>query len=151
MPSGDEQAAFEYNTVFERLVDKADGGSEVVGLIAYGIYKVSKRQWLTDFKKGSGEKPSDEHVTVFAASQTDVTLDGYKAQAQQILAAYAEGILSEERPKIIKDAVRGLFWSSVASSIVASFFFSLFLLGVAFIAALLGYGLPIQINVPKIG
>lgn len=141
----------EYNPVFERLVDNEDGEGKVVGLIAYGIYKVSKRQWVTEFRQSNGEKPSEDHMRIFAATQTEVSLDGYKAQAEQLLAAYAEAVLAEAKPKITKDAVQGLFGSSVLSSLLASFIFSIVLLALAFVAALMGYGLPVQITIPKVG
>lgn len=140
----------EYNRVFERLVDSAeDGRGQAIGLIAYGIYKISKRQWVTKFKDDTGARPDESQMRHFASTQTDTNLDGYRAQAEQLLAAYAEVILLEARPKIIKDALHGQFRSSILASIIASFVFSLILLGVALIAAWFGFGFPIQISIPR--
>ena len=149
-PKASDGSSYNYNTVFERLVDDInDGRSQVVGIIAYGMYKISKREWITEHREQVGAAPGDDDMRKFALAQTNTNLDGYRAQAEQILASYAEALLAEERPKIIKDALRGTFWSSVWSSIVATFIFSIILICMVIIAEKLGFGVPIQISIPK--
>lgn len=47
-----------YNQVFEKLVGDADAHDErLIGLIAYGLYKVSKRQWICSLKNRMGDAP----------------------------------------------------------------------------------------------
>lgn len=149
MESGPPDSSF-YNPVLGRLVGEEGSDPSVQGLIAYGIYKISKRQWITDFKSQNRRPPSAVEAQQFASSQTETVLAGYRAQAAELLADYAGAILAEEKPKIEKEALRGMFWSAVLSSIVASFLFALILLGFAVVAAFLGYGLPVQINIPRI-
>ena len=45
----------QYNTVYERLVLRDD---DLVGLIAYALYKQRKRAWVVDFQ--IPEKPGSE-------------------------------------------------------------------------------------------
>lgn len=139
-----------YNPVLEKLVGQEGADASVQGLIAYGMYKISKRQWVTDFKIQNRRPPTQIESQQFASSQTETVLAGYRAQAAELLADYAGAILAEEKPKIEKEALRGMFWSAVLSSIVASFLFALILLGFAVVAAFLGYGLPLQINIPRV-
>lgn len=136
-----------YNPVFERLA----GGQEdrLTGSIAYALYKNSKREWLQRFEEEHGHRPTDADLRQFAAAQTKSTLDGYRAQADQILAGYVDNIINEQRPKILADALKGDFWRSFWPSFWASVAFTSVLLLLALIAAVLGYGLPIQINIPR--
>jgi hypothetical protein len=48
---GADQAANEpdYNSIFEELVDgNADQQNELVGIVAYTLYKKAKREWAKD-------------------------------------------------------------------------------------------------------
>lgn len=135
-----------YNPIFERLVDAADNErNAVIGMIAYSIYKISKREWVRNYRAENGHRPDEADMRRFAASQTQVNLEGYKAQAEGLLASYARQILAEEKPRIEKDALRGQFWSAVGASILGTGLFSLALLCLVLIAA--HYGVPIP--VPK--
>ena len=41
----------DYNTVFQQLVSEADPAEkQLIGLVAYGLYKVSKREWVMTFR-----------------------------------------------------------------------------------------------------
>lgn len=52
-----ESEAPDYNPVFEQLVDKAD--HKLVGLVAYGLYKLAKREWIKAHIQKGGLAPTD--------------------------------------------------------------------------------------------
>jgi hypothetical protein len=135
-----------YNPVFERLVEASD--QPLTGAIAYAFYKSSKREWVLRFRQETGRPPTDEDLRQFVATQTKATLDGYRAQAEQILANYASDVIKDERPKILAEAPQGDLWRAFWPSFRASVGFTSVLLLLALIAAILGYGLPVQINIP---
>lgn len=136
-----------YNTVFEQLVSEAEPGEkQLVGLVAYGLYKLSKREWVLDHKSEHGAKPSDADHKAYAKSQTSIILDGYRSQATEIVATYASTVLENERPKIVTDALRGSFMRSFWPSLAAAVAFAAILSLIVIIAAINGFGLPIQID-----
>jgi hypothetical protein len=131
-----------YNTVFERLSEKS---SELAGAVAYALYKNAKRQWIQEFRTKNGRRPTADECKHHTSTQTDAILDAYMAQADQILAQYAQDIIKEESPRILSEALKGDFWPSFWASIA---FMSVLAILVV-IAALFGFGLPIQITIPS--
>ena len=139
------QASSRYNSVFEQLVDEAEDGAEtLVGLVAYGLYKVGKREWVLDVRKESGAKPTDEQLLAHAKSQTSTVLEGYRSQAAEIVATYANAIVESERPGILREAIRGTFMRSFWPSFAASVAFAAILSLIVIIAAINGFGIPIE-------
>lgn len=144
-PPPEEEAPENYNTVFEQLVDNADEGeSTLVGLIAYGLYKSAKREWIVRYQNERGTHPSHDDLRKYAQMQTDTSLNGFRSQAIEILASYADSFMQVERPRILKDALTGNFWRSFWPSLVASFAFAAIILVLVGIAALRGTEFPIS-------
>lgn len=138
-----------YNNVFDRLVGDADHQSESLlsSLVAYGLYKLSKRQWLLTHKRGNDTTPAESDYRTFAASQTDEALEAYRARANQIVALYANTVMDTESPKLLKEAVKGSFWRAFWPSFLATVIFTALIIVIVLAAALNGIGLPIQISV----
>lgn len=86
-----ESAAKTYNTVFERLVDDEDEETEIVGMLAYALYKQSKREWVI-------ENPNDKD----GYRLTTRDLGRLRDQAEQMLISYASVVVDAERPEIEK-------------------------------------------------
>lgn len=143
-PDGDDQY---YNPIFEKLVPNADQHEELlIGLVAYGLYKVSKREWVVGFRERHGRAPNDAEYRAHVDSHTGVVLDGYKSQATDIVGVYAAAVLESEKPKIERDALKGSFSRSFWPSFWASMAFTAVLVMLVLIASTLGVGLPIQLN-----
>jgi hypothetical protein len=49
-----------YNTVYEKLVQRDD---DLIGLIAYALYKQHKRDWLIAYRQREGREPSAAELT----------------------------------------------------------------------------------------
>jgi hypothetical protein len=68
-----------YNTVDERLVLRDD---DLIGLMAYALYKQRKRAWVLDFKAQKNRTPnSDEHSSLIIGETTAARLKDYSQQA----------------------------------------------------------------------
>ena len=50
------------NPIFEMLVS---GDNDIVGLVAYSIYKQNKRDWLMAFSKSRGREPNEDEVAAY--------------------------------------------------------------------------------------
>ncbi|HEX8666022.1 MAG TPA: hypothetical protein VF744_18565 [Beijerinckiaceae bacterium] len=135
-----------YNPAFEKLSAARSG--PLTGALAYALYKTAKREWVREFRTRHGRPPNNEEYRHHSATQTDAILNAYVAQADQILGVYAQNVIRQERPKILEEALKGDFWRSFWPSLAASIAFALLLVVIVAIAAVLGFGLPVQINVP---
>lgn len=119
----------EYNPIFEQLVDgNADQHNELVGIVAYALYKRAKREWALDMRDRTGRKPTEEQLSDYIRSWTSSRLEGLKTEAAGILAAFADYVVQEQEPRILKDAVKGRFWRSVGTSMAANFFYTILLI-----------------------
>ena len=84
----------------------------------------------------------------YAAMQTDAVLNSHRASAEKILEIYAGTLKDDIKSRILEDALKGSFSRSFWPSFWASFAFTAVLLAVVVIAALLGFGFPVQISLP---
>jgi len=143
---GQPPAGEAYNKAFEVLVEKAD--HPMVGFIAYGLYKYSKREWVMAHIEQYGLAPSPNEYDNYAQSQTGTTMEGYRAQARQAVQEFVGVVVDDARPKIREEALRGSFWRGVWQSLVAAIIFALGLAIILFIAAYNGASLPITFSIP---
>jgi hypothetical protein len=86
----------QYNTVYERLVLRDD---DLIGLIAYALYKQRKRAWLVDFKSQKSRAPSpDEQSSYIIGETTAARSNDYRQQAEASLGAYADQVIKSATP-----------------------------------------------------
>lgn len=57
----------ERNAVFESLVT---GDADIVGLVAYSIYKQNKHDWLVAFDKAKGRGPNENEVAAYILGES---------------------------------------------------------------------------------
>lgn len=63
---------------------------DLAGLIAYGLYKLSKRDWLSAFQQANAREPSAAELDAFVIGErTERRLAGYRRQAESGLATLA--------------------------------------------------------------
>jgi hypothetical protein len=67
-----------YNPIFERLVDPPDGELLVEGFIAYGLYKIAKREWVSEFRARERRKPTDAELDSYVSTWTASQLQGQR-------------------------------------------------------------------------
>lgn len=128
-----------YNPIFERLYDRE--GGRLAGFVAYGIYKIAKREWAADIREQHGRAPNQDELKHYIGTWTLSRLDGLRQEADQALGRYAEEVVEEARPQILREALQGSFWRSVGASITAATLYTLILIALAVIAAVMGVDL----------
>lgn len=121
-----------YNFIYEQLVKSED---DLVGLIAYAIYKKHKIEFITRIKKEKGQDPTEEECNAFfKASTTESQLAKYRNDAQSILSDVVANTTNEELERyereMLADYERRIkkclppWWQNVFWSVIASFIFS---------------------------
>ncbi|MDY0142843.1 MAG: hypothetical protein RBR97_13215 [Bacteroidales bacterium] len=130
-----------YNHIYSKLVE---GEYDILGHIAYSIYKQQKIDHIEDFKKENGKEPSDQELIPFNKfTLSKTSIEGYRIQAERILQSFTDNILEEtiievendckknqsellnEIIKPIKPPSKGrFFWNGVLQSIIGAFMFS---------------------------
>lgn len=110
-----------YNFIYEQLVKSED---DLVGLIAYAIYKKHKIEFITRIKEKEGREPTDDECkTFFDASTTESQLVKYRNDAQSILSDVVANTTNEELERyereMLADYERRI--KKVSASLVAKY------------------------------
>jgi hypothetical protein len=97
----------EHNRAYEQLVS---GDDDLIGLIAYSLYKKDKRDFYIGWQEQHGSPPQADHVRAFSA--TVLTLGQqlrYRTAARDMIDAYAKTVSDAEKPLVEKGAVTDRF------------------------------------------
>ncbi len=120
-----------YNAMYERL---GEGSSNRVhGYIAYGLYKNAKREWIRQFEVDNGRKPKIAEVKAYVDGYAPQMLEVFQSQAGSVLAEFADGAVSDAKPGIVEEALKGGFWRSVIQSISANILYTLALIAIVLV------------------
>lgn len=120
-----------WNPIFENLVGPPNEENKIVGYIAYGEYKKSKREWTKKIRDTQHRGPTDEELRQFIESWTESRIEGLKKEAYQIVAEFTSEVVEEVKPDIEREALRGQFWKGVSQSILGASLYTLLLIGIA--------------------
>jgi alkanesulfonate monooxygenase SsuD/methylene tetrahydromethanopterin reductase-like flavin-dependent oxidoreductase (luciferase family) len=105
-----------HNRMYEQLV--VQNGNKVQGFIAYGLYKSAKREWVHKYLADHGRSPKAAEVAAYVSAYTSQTIEAFEAQAAGVLSQFAGGVVSDARPEIVEQTLKGTFWKAVAQAIV---------------------------------
>lgn len=126
-----------YNFIYEKLVVSED---DLVGLIAYGIYKKHKIEFITRIKEEQKREPTDEECrSFFIASTTSSQLEKYRSQAENMLLEMAGNITDNELRQYETDMLKNYrkeisscvpsnwssFFISIGAGVVSAFLFAI--------------------------
>ena len=94
-----------YNFIYRQLVKDE---SDVVGHIAYSLYKADKISFIEDYKKKhENQEPSDERFEHFHESCClPANIQRYRMQAVEILQGFVDDTLEETTKQIEADYVK---------------------------------------------
>jgi hypothetical protein len=151
-----------YNYVYSKLVSEH---SDVMGHIAYSIYKKNKIEYI-EKKKQEGIALTDAELIPFNdISSTESAIENYNAMARKIMRSFIEGVLSREDIRckkmaiakhsvILKRIIEPLytpFWKNVLAGVIASVIFTLILALLFFIKSFgdLNISLTFQPKAPQ--
>lgn len=115
-----------YNFIYSQLVHDA---GDLVGLIAYGLYKRDKIEFIAKYKANHSQEPNGEAFKAFHEfSTTDGRLASYRKQAEDILATFSAEMLEEQAAEIQAEYDSQLteelkqahpFWQGVWQNLIA--------------------------------
>lgn len=96
-----------YNPIFEKLVidTEEDSSDRLIGILAYGEYKLNKYEYFNDFHAKFDRALKDEEEEQFLLCFNDRRLDEMRSSAETRLYAFADTYLDEQLSSIQKDAV----------------------------------------------
>lgn len=142
-----------YNYIYKQLVTD---NKDVVGHVAYALYKSSKIEYIEKFKQEhNGNPPSESDLKPFHdMSCTDSSIDRYKTKAIEITRNFLDATLSETVRQIEYDYVTSQdrhlesiiepikplgkwrqFWWGVLQSVLGAFFFAVIVAAFIFITS----------------
>lgn len=122
-----------YNYIFSELVNDED---DILGQLAYSVYKRQKIEYIHAFKERNGTDPLDCDLAAFHdISNSSSQLEAYRTQATRLATNFLESSLSTETDELaafyssraaneIRMARPG-FWKGAAQSLVGSGLFTL--------------------------
>ncbi len=88
------------NPIFEKLVtEQSDQHREIIGHIAYTLYKRSKREWCREFRSAHGRFPNAADEAAYVEGLTESVLQNFRNEAASIISEftdYVRDLLSEE-------------------------------------------------------
>ncbi|MBD5351356.1 MAG: hypothetical protein HDR86_00820 [Bacteroides sp.] len=152
-----------YNDIFSQLVGDEN---DVVGHIAYCIYKREKVQYVLNFKKEKARDPYNTELELYHSACRQ-RVEGYRVQASQILGEFMEAAIGQTIKRVERDCrmrhaemlqsivdplipPKGVkpYMNGVSQSIVGSFLFSLIAATIIFMAVYKGFDIPIYFGTP---
>lgn len=137
-----------YSDIHRKLVKNEN---DVIGHVAYSLYKKEKGAWIQDRKKEGATKPTEKEIQKYtnAISSSQATLNGYKNSAKRILTNYSGLVIQDYEEKKEKSDLDKIvaslhgFWYGVSQSLVAAVIFALITTLLLFIVRFGGYRLTI--------
>ncbi len=138
-----------YNRVFEELVETND---DLIGLVAYSLYKQHKRDWLIKFRATHGAGPSRQELDAFLLGVLlPEQITKYRQAAADALVDYAQAFVAAEEPRIREAAISqriqsaaehiesaGRWHRQILPGIAATAIWTLFLIGLALLLRFAG-------------
>lgn len=93
-----------YNRVFEMYVNADD---DLVGLVAYALYKERKRAWIIETKEQAGAVALDQAAldSHERNATLELTVRDFREKAESVLAAYSDAYVELQTPRIREEAI----------------------------------------------
>ena len=127
----------EYNFIFEKLVNSDE---DIIGNIAYSLYKKHKIQYIKKFKeKNNNKPPTDKELTKFHDhSSLGHSIESYKLKAEEITLKFTKNTLKKISSEIENDCkknqhrllieivkpIKPSFWKNVLAGLVSALIFT---------------------------
>lgn len=144
-----------YNFIYKKLV-KSD--EDLIGHIAYSLYKSDKIQYIEQFKANNNGKELDESdIKLFNdVSNIDHAVDRYRNTAVAILQNFTSCILDAQVDSMqadyenyLKKVIKPLktkWWEAIVQSVIGAFVFAIILAAFAFVVQYKGSDLKVTIE-----
>lgn len=148
-----------YNFIYRKLVQDRD---DIVGHVAYSLYKENKIQFIENFKKEHGGiEPGDKDFEAFhKISCLPDNINNYKRSAVELLRSFMNELLAEEAKEIENNVFRNhedmlkrivselkpvkkSWWRELGMSILSTLVIILFIAFISFLLSLSDKGFQI--------
>lgn len=86
-----------YNVVYQKLVNNEN---DIVGQLAYCLYKQSKQQYLREFERLNNRRPTDAELQVHVACAELPALDMYREKATRVVSELLAQAAEEKREEL---------------------------------------------------
>lgn len=96
----------QYNKVYESLVKNQD---DIVGFIAYGLYKKSKQDYIKAFRNKHSRDALDDEIATYVSCSELPRLKAYEKEAQRILKELLGLAVSDKQEKLEDDFKKKLW------------------------------------------
>lgn len=146
--------AKKYNKLFETFVGPdANSKDNIDGIIAYGQYKIEKREYIIELKSLKGREPTQEELDDYERSWTLPRIENTKESARRLLGDFAINLINQEKAAFtekltkdaindtIKNAVKGSIWKDMGVNILANFAYTVILFVIAIAVYMSGWDL----------
>lgn len=128
-----------FNPIFGQYVSvEKPEAEQLEGLIAYGLYKIAKREWALGLFDDHQRSPSPDDLSAYARTWTPSQIDGKREQARTILAQYANEVVEAAAPGIEKEALKGSFWRTIGYGVLTNLAYTALLILLVFALKLSG-------------
>jgi hypothetical protein len=131
------------------------GDDDVIGLVAYSIYKQDKRDFLVQWREQHGASPNPAQVQAFVATVlTPGQQQRYRIAARTILDAFADASAAAARPEIVSQAVTerietaaravedaGVWHRQIPAGVISAFVYTILLIAIVFVLRYAGVDL----------
>lgn len=118
-----------YNKLFSIFVDpESSEGEQLQGMIAYGLYKTAKSEWAKGVWRTNDRAPTPEELAAYHATWTPTSIRSVSDRAASSLAEFAQSVIDDATPAIQREALKGNFWKSIWTNMLATFLYSLILI-----------------------
>jgi hypothetical protein len=118
-----------YNQVFERFYDNDE--DQVRALIAYGLYKVAKREWFIDFEQKNDRTPNSQEISAYNDTWTLAQLNGKHSEANVIMIDYANTLIENVKPDIVRETLKGTWLDTILKNIASAVIYTVLLFTIA--------------------
>lgn len=148
-----------YNYIYSRLVENE---FDVVGHIAYSIYKKQKIEYI-EKQKELGQEPTDSDLIPFnTLSSSNTSIETYRMKAELIVQGMIDNVMEEAIADIEEQAVKKQanilseiikpfepkFWHNVGAGIVSALIFAGLIAIITIIIQTKGSVIKVQIEQP---
>lgn len=89
----------EYNVVYQKLVPD---DTDIVGQLAYCLYKQSKQKYLREFQRLHNRRPTDAELSIHVSCAEIPALDDYRDKATQVMAEVLAQAAQEKQEELEK-------------------------------------------------
>jgi hypothetical protein len=123
-----------FNPIFSQFVSMdLQETDRLAGIVAYGLYKIAKREWATDLFGREKRTPTEADLEGYIRTWTPSQIEGKREQAETILAQYANAVIEAASPDIQKEALKGSLWKAVGYGIATNVLYTLLLIAIVLV------------------